>query len=222
MQISVIIPVYEDREELVRNVDSWSSADELVVVDSSESDPVLESDLPGEAHLIGTKTRGRAEQMNLGAERARGEAVLFLHADTRLTEGAFEALEAALEDPKVVGGGFERRFDVDSWFLRWTCRGAAWRGRRLGWFLGDQAIFVRKDCFEEVGGFRPLKAFEDLDLCRRLKKKGELRCLEPAVVSSGRRFERDGDVGRTLKDLALTVVYFTLGTRPFRSIQSVK
>ena len=131
--------------------------------------------------------------------------------------GAFREIRRVFRDPEVLGGGFARYFDSPSRFLQWTCDLAAWRSDRGGWFLGDQAIFVRREGFERVGGFGALRVFEDYDLCRRLKAVGVLRCLQPAVLSSARRFERAGPVRRTLKDLWLTIVYLVLGTRPFRA-----
>ncbi|MEO1845423.1 MAG: glycosyltransferase, partial [Akkermansiaceae bacterium] len=221
MRISVVIPVFEDRQELCEQGERLAEAEELIVVDASTVDPVQPDDLPAGARLLSSEHANRAYQQNLGAAAASGEALLFLHADTRLPEGALEGLREALENSGVVGGGFERFFDSPSRFLRWTCCLAATRGRRLGWFLGDQAVFVRREVFVDLGGFKLLTAFEDYDLCRRLKRRGRLRCLSPPVISSARRFSK-GAVRRSLQDFALTVLYGVLGTRPFRAIQIVE
>lgn len=217
MRISVVIPVHEDRAELATALAQLAEADEIIVVDSSTHDPVQRADLPEGATLVRSELANRAAQQNAGAERATGEGMLFLHADTRLPAGALAAVRAALEDAEVAGGGFERFFDSPSRFLEWTCGLAAWRSRRWGWFLGDQAIFARREPFRQAGGYRALTCFEDYDLCRRLKRFGRLRCLQPAALSSARRFDRDGAVWRTAKDLALTVVYCVFGAKLFRA-----
>lgn len=217
MRISVVIPVHEDREALRERMSSLGTAWEVIVVDASRADPVLPCDLPERAQLVVSDRALRSHQQNLGARRATGEVLVFLHADTALGPGALAQVEAALEDPAVVGGGFERTFDGDSVFLDWTCRLAAWRGRRFGWFLGDQVIFARRAVFEAVGGFREVRLFEDYDLCRRLKATGRLVCLQPPVCSSARRFAAEGPVVRSLKDLALTGRYLARGWRAFAS-----
>lgn len=215
MRISVVIPVFEDRGEVLRLVPRLEEADETIVVDASVADPVRTTDLPPAIRLIRAGWPNRAHQQNLGAEAASGETLLFLHADTRLSEEAFDEIRGALADREVVGGGFERQFDSSSRLLRWSCRVAGWRGRWLGWFLGDQAIFVRRGVFRRLGGFRMLTVFEDYDLCRRLKESGRMCCLRPPVRSSDRRFARDGPGWRSCKDLALTGLYLAAGSQLF-------
>lgn len=215
MRISVVIPVFGDRKMLRDRLPRGFH--EVIVVDASREDPVRQEDLPAGSVLIRAEAPHRAAQMNAGAERASGEGILFLHADTVLPPGAAEAIAAALADESVAGGGFERIFDHPSWMLKATCRLAALRCRRTGWFLGDQAIFVRRGVFEHLGGYSQMGLFEDLDLCRRLKRVGRLRCLAPGVVSSGRRFA-NGTIGRLLGDLWLVVRYFVSGGRSFHDI----
>ena len=212
MRISVVIPVYEDAEALGRNLPR--GFDEVVVVDASREVPVRGADLPPGVRLLRSEVASRAVQMNAGAAEVSGEVLLFLHADTAVPSGAAEAIRQALADPSVVGGGFARRFDHPSQFLAWTCRLAAWRSRRFGWFLGDQAIFVRREDFTALGGYSQARSFEDLDLSRRLKGRGKLRCLELVAVSSGRRFA-GGPLRRTLADLGLTFRYLLTGLRGF-------
>ena len=157
--------------------------------------------------------RHRAVQMNAGAKQARGDIFLFLHADTRLAPTALDRIEAALKNPRVVGGGFARRYDSGSLFLRATCLLAEARSRLSGWFLGDQAIFVRREIFESVNGFREFALFEDLDFSRRMRREGLLVTLRPPVVSSARRFALHGPLRTTLADFHLTLRY-ALGRAP--------
>ena len=156
VRISVVIPVFEDRVALGDRKDELGEADEVIVVDASRTEAVRTSDLPPHAQLLRAPEANRAVQQNLGAEAATGEGILFLHADTKLSPGAIPAIRAVLSDCGSVGGGFVRFFDSPSRLLHWTCRLAAWRGRRFGWFLGDQALFVRARDFKAVDGFRIL------------------------------------------------------------------
>ena len=217
MRVSVVIPVYKDRgevRELARRLELLEG-DELIVVDASSCDPVQQDDLPGGAKLMRSAEVNRAYQQNLGAAQARGEILLFLHADMILPPGSMDRLRECMVDEGVAGGGFLRYFDSASNFLRWTCRLAGLRNRLLGWFLGDQALFVRRESFERAGGFKLLVGFEDFDLCRRLKKMGRLRVLAPPVISSARRFV-SGEVRRSLQDFLLTLDYCVRGTKPYR------
>jgi cellulose synthase/poly-beta-1,6-N-acetylglucosamine synthase-like glycosyltransferase len=145
--------------------------------------------------------------MNLGAWHARGSFLLFLHADTVLPRKALDHIEFALSKERVIGGGFARRYDSSSWFLRTTCLLAGLRTRLTGWFLGDQAIFVRRRAFEELRGFRDLDLFEDLDLSRRMARVGQVVTLLPPVITSSRRFRVRGELLTTLADVWLTFRY---------------
>ncbi len=195
--ISVIIPTSNEAHYLSTTLGAATAAGigvrhEVLVVDAASSDQTTVIARTREARVIESSIRQRAAQMNLGAERARGEVLLFLHGDTLLPAGAFAQIGNALANPRVVGGAFARRYDSPSRLLRVTCALAYLRGRLSGWFLGDQAIFVRTDIFREMGGFRDLDLFEDLDFSRRLRGAGQTVILRPAVTSAARRFERRG------------------------------
>jgi len=156
-------------------------------------------------------------QMNLGASTAGGDTLLFLHADTQLAPGALRAIEVALEEPAVLGGGFARRYESPSLFLRLTCALAEARTRLSGWFLGDQAIFVRRATFTALGGFREWDIFEDLDFSRRVARSGRVVTLRPPVLSAARRFAARGAVRTTWRDLGLTARYLAEHRLPARS-----
>lgn len=210
MSLSIIIPVYEDREACEGVVSRLSEFGEVIVVDASKDDPVSVERLPAGVRLIRSEKALRSHQMNLGAVDAESEWILFLHADTVIPDESFHALEKVLDRPEVVGGGFARRFTSDSLLLRMTCWLADWRGRLWGLFLGDQAIFVRREVFERVGGFHSMSLFEDYDLCWRLAREGRMVCVDPPIASSDRRF-RAGVVRTVWKDLLLTLNYFFRG-----------
>lgn len=204
--IRIIIPVYQDRAALETLLPAllgdWR-AEEVVVVDAG--DDGSEAFAKSLGVTVIRSVPGRAKQMNAGAGHAvEADLLLFLHADTRLPPEAGERLSQAYADG-IVGGAFSRRFDSPSRFLKLTCALADVRGKTLGLFLGDQAIFARKDVFERIGGFPDQPLFEDLDFCRTLKKEGRVRLLTPPVRSSARRFDKDGPLLRTLKDVTLTL-----------------
>ena len=121
MNLSIVIPVYEDREACVALVPSLLAHGEIVVVDASREDPVTREDLPPGVILLRSEQAQRAEQMNLGVEQATGSELLFLHADTHLSKRSWASLDEVWSDPAVVGGGFARRFDSSSLLLRVTC-----------------------------------------------------------------------------------------------------
>lgn len=210
--ISVIIPTFNEGAELPRTLAAFRSQGvphEVLVVDAQSSDSTAILAREGGVNLIGSPRRQRAFQMNLGAAFARGETLLFLHADTRLAAGALAKITAALAKPSVVGGGFARRYDSPSLFLRLTCALAEVRTRTFGWFLGDQAIFVRQTAFAALGGFREWDSFEDLDFSRRMARMGRVVTLRPPVLSAARRFAARGAVWTTWRDFRLTVRYLS-------------
>jgi rSAM/selenodomain-associated transferase 2 len=214
--ISVIIPVFNESCYLsatLAAIEQSESAHEIIVVDAGSSDGSIAVALEHGARVISTAVKQRASQMNRGARSARGDVFLFLHADTRLPQNALTKIEFVIAKRNVVGGGFARRYDLPSWFLRGTCVLAGIRTRLSGWFLGDQGIFVRRDVFEKLGGFRNFDLFEDLDFSRRMRCEGRVVTLRPPVISSARRFSLYGPCRTTWKDL-LTTCRYLRGTDP--------
>lgn len=227
MTIAVIVPVWNEAEALratmasiIRehpretkpassdsmNTGSRDPGLELIVADGGSDDGSAGIAREAGAQVIASPRRQRAAQMNLGAEAAMGDVMLFLHADTLLPAGWARVLANAFaHDPKLVGGAFRRRFVPGSRFLRFTCAAADVRGRCLGWFLGDQAIFVRREIFRELGGFAPLPVCEDLDFTRRLARRGRVRLLKETVHTSDRRFHRRGALRQSLADLVTAI-----------------
>ena len=161
--------------------------------------------------------RGRATQMNAGAAVARGQWIVFLHADTRLPSGWTQAIDAANLDPRVNAGCFRFALDSRSPMARLIEIGVRARVALLGLPYGDQAIFVRREAFEALHGYADLPIMEDVDLVRRLGRRGRMfRSALPAVTSA-RRWERDGWVRRTARHLVLIGLYFC-GVPPDRLV----
>ena len=212
--ISIIIPTFNEGDRLGATVESVRAQTvpfEIIVVDAGSSDDTVAVARAAGAVVIAGPRQQRAHQLNLGAKHATSNALLFLHADTLLPEGALDGLAQALRDRRVMGGAFVRRYASRSVLLRATCRLAHLRNRAIGWHLGDQAMFVRKSTFFQLGGFREVDSFEDLDFSRRLGRFGRLVTLSPAVTSSARRFTEAGTARRTWFDLALTARYLMGG-----------
>lgn len=208
--ISVIIPTYNESLILLPTLEAVkanSGSHEVLVVDAASEDGTSGLVANQGGRFLVCPRRQRAAQMNLGAQYAGGETLIFLHADTLLPTTAFAKIEEALRNPAVAGGAFARKFRSPSFFLSFTCRLAELRSRCSGWFLGDQAIFVRRKVFEKIGGYRDFDLFEDLDFSRRMRVQGRVVTLRPQVLSSGRRFDRLGPVRTTLGDFLLTVRY---------------
>ncbi len=212
--ISIIIPALDEAAEIAATIESAQCPfveHEIIVVDGGSVDGTAQVAEKMGCRVVGTQQRQRAAQMNLGASLARGEVLLFLHADTHLQAGALMAIREALRDPRVVGGAFARRYDSRSMMLALTCRLAALRNRAIGWHLGDQAMFVRAEIFRNSGGFAEVAQFEDLDFSRRLARLGRVVTLRPAVLSSARRFTRRGALLTTVRDVLLTCRYLLRG-----------
>ena len=209
--VSIIIPALNEEAVLGETLDHILSgrADfEILVVDARSVDRTAEVARQKGARVIEAPARQRAAQMNFGAAQARGEALLFLHADTWLPPVALEEIESALARfPAVAGGAFARRFRPRSLFLELTCALAELRNRAIGWHLGDQGIFARAEIFRKMGGFKPVDRFEDLDFSRRLAGFGKVVTLRPPVLSSNRRFLRRGPFRTTCRDFYLTCRY---------------
>ena len=219
---SIVMPVLDEASTLRGVLDALAPLRargvELIVVDGHSGDGT--SDVAaGAADLVLTGPRGRASQMNLGAARASGDVLVFLHADTRLPGQALPAIDEALRCGKPWG-----RFDVEIAGAAWTFKLIAalmnWRSRWSGIATGDQAIFVKRSAFDAVGGFPEQPLMEDIELSRRLRRRfGRPACLKARVVTSGRRWERDGIWPTILLMWRLRLLY-RLGVAPERLARS--
>ena len=152
--------------------------------------------------------------MNRGASIAIGEIYLFLHADTRLPAGWGKAVKSALARPGVSGGAFTLSIDEPGWRFRLVERLTLLRARRLGLIYGDQAIFTKRDTFDQIGGLKNLPLFEELDYVMKLKGKGRFVILDERAVTSARRWIKSGIVANTLRNWFLLGLY-KLGFDPF-------
>lgn len=192
VSVSIVVPVRNEAAgigECLGRLRRDFAGCELVVVDGGSTDSTLELAEPL-ARVVRAEP-GRARQMNAGAARTSGDVLWFVHADTWLDPAALPELRAVMADPAVVGGGLTLRFDRRSTGLDFLARTSNTRANRLHHVFGDQAMFVRRDVFDALGGFPPLPLMEDLELSRRLHRVGRL-VLAATSTASARRFEAHG------------------------------
>ena len=211
MTLSVVVPALDEAVNLKRLLPDLARTcpgAEVIVVDGGSRDgtAAVASGRPGVRFLA--SARGRARQMNAGAREASGDVLLFLHADTRLPEGAASAIAEALAAPAVVGGRFDVRFDSPRRILRVVAWFMNARSRATSICTGDQAIFVRRADFEAVGGYPDVPLMEDIELSRRLKARGRLAALRARVTTSARKWEREGPLRTIGLMWALRLLHF--------------
>lgn len=183
----------------------------MIVVDGGSFDGTVETVRRHGVRVI-TSERGRGLQMHAGVCAALGAALWFLHADTHPSSESAERIAEALRDSKVVGGNFNVRFEG----TRHAARFLTWlypQLRKLGLAYGDSAIFVRREAYEEVGGFQSFPIFEDMDLVRRLRRRGRIAHLLAFITTSSRRFE-DRSFTITFGRWAFLQMLYWLGVHP--------
>jgi len=216
--LTVIIPTLNEAanlDHLLPALLGISPVPEIVVADGGSSDATLEIVRRFPRVKLVLAPRGRARQMNAGARAARGEILLFLHADTALPPGATEAVTEALRTPEVFGGRFDVRFDSNRPIFRLIAAMMNARSRLSGIATGDQAIFVRRPIYDALGGFPDIPLMEDVDFSRRLKRQGRLACLKLRVTTSARKWQREGALRTILLMWALRFLHFA-GVQPAR------
>jgi rSAM/selenodomain-associated transferase 2 len=224
MKISVIIPALNEEGTIIGTLTHTASLrfDELIVVDGGSTDKTPEllesyrlrtqSPACSPVHWV-TAPSGRARQMNEGAKASRGDILLFLHADTKLPDDGKTIIEMALANHQTVGGWFDVRFDRPSAWGTVISRMMNWRSRLSGIATGDQALFVRRHIFEQIGGFADLPLMEDIDFSGRLKRTGTTAALTATVTTSFRRWEQNGPLRTILLMWTLRFLYW-IGVNP--------
>ena len=194
MRMSIVVPVLNEAEGIAGTLDTLApyraAGHEVIVVDGGSRDATVARAASG-ADCVLASPPGRAVQMNAGAAVAQGELLLFLHADTRLPSAAPAALQRAL-----AAGALWGRFDVHiegrSAWLPVVATLMNWRSRLSGIATGDQAIFVRRDAFQALGGYSVQPLMEDIELSSRLRTLARPACLRARVTTSGRRWDKHG------------------------------
>jgi len=186
---------------------------EIIVVDGGSSDGTRAVAETMGARVVAA-TSGRGRQMIAGTDAAGGEWLLFLHADTRLAPGWSAAAAAFMADPANAerAGYFRFALDDRAPAARRLERLVAWRCRRLGLPYGDQGLLIARRFYDALGGYRPLAMMEDVAFVRRIGRR-RLVLLDATALTSARRYERDGYIARSARNLLCLVLYF-LGLPP--------
>ena len=213
-RLSIIIPALNEAADIAERLAALTSLRQqqvqIIVADGGSNDETMALAAPW-VDLVVTAPRGRAAQMNAGALQACAPALLFLHADTALPNDAIQLIENALRDG--VWGRFDITLTGTHSLLRVVAAMMNWRSRVTGIATGDQAIFMRRSVFDQVGGFAPIALMEDIEISSRLKKIASPSCIRQRVVSSGRRWERHG-VWRTILLMWRLRLAYRMGADP--------
>ncbi len=219
-RFSVVIPVLREADRINTVIDhilqlSPNGVCQIIVVDADPDGATINA-IRSDNVITTVSERGRAKQMNAGAALARGEMIVFLHADTKLPAGAFERIEEVLQNGQYVAGAFDLAIDSTNLLVRFIAAVARIRSRLTRIPYGDQAIFMRKEYFEKIGRFKEIPMMEDVELMRRIKRRRDkIYILPEQVTTSARRWQTEGIVYTTIKNNIL-VTLFCLGVSPDR------
>jgi rSAM/selenodomain-associated transferase 2 len=227
--VSVVIPAYNEEKALphtLRELLSQCGDYEVIVVDGGSTDRTLAVlaefsflEYPSPrgshpSHLLLKASKGRASQMNEGAKHATGNWLLFLHADTVLPSGAIQKLNEMEMDPAIQAGGFMHQFTGDDWRLKLISFLDNFRCIRSRIIYGDQALFVRRALFKQLGGFPNRPMLEDVAFCERLIAVTTPLLLSPCVVTDARKFLKMG-VWRSFVRVLLIILHVEFGLPVF-------
>ena len=211
MKISIIIPTLNESLLLQRLLCGLNkiidSQVEIIVVDGGSNDNTLEI-ASKYAHQVFVTEQGRATQMNYGAAFAKGEVLFFLHADSMLTTNAFQKLKEIVKESAYVGGAFRLQIDSNKLLLSIISQVVNLRSRFFHLVYGDQGIFVRKKIFLEVGKFLITPLMEDVEFYGRLRASGKTVILNEKILTSARRWEKEGILYATFRNWLLLIMYY--------------
>lgn len=215
--VSIVLPCWNDAAALevrLAGLATLEPSPQLIVADASDDrEQIVAICAAFAAQLVEVEEAGRGAQLNAGAVVAEGEVIVFLHTDTEFSAAHYEALRQALVEDQELGAGCFYK-DVAAAYPRGFYSVGVYRfyARHLGILYGDLCVFVRRALFEQMGGYDPLPLMEDVAFSSRLRDAAKVRWLDPPIVASARKFERDGFWRRKLSNIGLTWL-FRLGVR---------
>jgi len=215
LKLSVIVPMLNEERAIAATLEAiraGAPAAEIIVVDGGSSDRSVEiARARCDRHI--EVERGRARQMNAGAAMSSGDAIAFVHADTIAPPTFARDIGSALADARVVGGRFDLVFDIHHFAFNLVATMINLRSRIMRSATGDQAIFVRREVFEQLGGYAEIEICEDVDFVRRMRRVGRFACLRSHVITSARRWQRAGLI-RTILRMWMIKTLFLAGVSP--------
>jgi rSAM/selenodomain-associated transferase 2 len=220
---SIVVPVLYERDTIgpliahIRRVDAGSRC-EIIVVDGEPNGGTIETiDDDQVVKLISRPWRSR--QMNAGTAAARGDVLIFLHADTRLPDSALTDIDTVMCRSECIGGAFRLQFDSNRPIYRFMSAFVTLRSRGNRQPYGDQALFLRRDYFERIGGYQEIPLMEDVDIVRRIRRRGDrIEILDSSVRTSCRRMEAEGIARRVSKNWLISVLY-NFGVSPEKLVR---
>jgi rSAM/selenodomain-associated transferase 2 len=223
MKFSIIVPTLNEASSVsacLSALQPLRCRAEIIVVDGGSSDHTRTLAEAGADRVV-LSPKGRARQMNLGAEKATGDVLIFLHADTLLPANALDLIQRQLKT-RGEWGHFDIRLSGGHFMFKVIGQLMNWRSRLTGIATGDQVLFVTKKAFASAGGFPEIALMEDIALSKALKNIGRPVCLKAKVVSSSRKWQQEGIVRTILLMWSLRLRYFfgadpeTLAQRYYR------
>ena len=213
---SIIIPVLHEARNinpLLEHLQQLDENCEIIVVDGCPKRETIDNIRNKDIKILISEA-GRGRQMNTGAAIASGEILIFLHADTRLPVSALDCIRHSLQKKQYVGGAFDLSIRSDKLIFKVIAKCASLRSRLTRIPYGDQAIFIRKDYFNKIGGYKEIPLMEDVGLMQCIKKRGDKICiLSDGVFTSPRRWEKEGIIYCTLRNWVIIVLYL-IGVSP--------
>jgi rSAM/selenodomain-associated transferase 2 len=223
---SIIVPVFHEAERIndliahLRHLGPEEEREILVVDGAPEKDTLRVIHDDGIVKISSEK--GRAKQMNAGASVARGEVLIFLHADTELPQNALKRINAFIKTKEYAGGAFDLGIKSNKFIYRVIAFLGSLRSRLNRIPYGDQAIFIRSDYFNEIGGYKDIPLMEDVELMRRIKRSGKkILIFYGRAMTSPRRWEEDGVIYCILRNWTLQILFF-LGVSSYKLVDWYK
>ncbi len=220
VELSIVVPVLHEAETInlfIEHIRALGKKEyyEIIIVDGDPDRDTLNA-IKDQDVIKTISPQGRARQMNAGAAVAKGEVLLFLHADTKLPQSALKKIREVLEGSRYIGGAFDLELDTPKRILRFIAWTARVRVRLTHIPYGDQAIFMRRDYFNAIGRYKEIPVMEDVELMERIKRLGGKICiLRDPVKSSPRKWIRDGIFYTTFRNHVIRILY-SLGVSPDR------
>jgi len=215
--ISIIIPTYNEQENIVSLLQTLTTRIgkqiEVIVVDGGSSDETVLRVADFDQVKLITSEKGRAVQMNRGAQVSTHEVLFFVHADCKLPEYWYASISTAIKNGKYIAGSFYLKLDKSGFWYGLYSRLS--KIQHPLFTYGDQGLFVSKNAFEKIGGYPALPIMEDYEMMVRLKKEGQVVKLSTPMTASARKFSKNGVVWQQLKNVMIVLCY-SVGVSPAR------